>query len=30
MTKKAAAGATPRHLDEAFKREAVRLWQSSG
>ena len=30
MTKKAAAGATPRHFDEAFKREAVRLWQSGG
>lgn len=23
-------GATPRRYDEAFKREAVRLWQSSG
>jgi transposase len=24
------AGATPRQYDEAFKREAVRLWKSSG
>jgi len=30
MTKKKAAGATPRQYDEAFKQEAVRLWQSSG
>jgi len=30
MTKKETAGATPRQYDEAFKREAVRLWQSSG
>jgi len=30
MTNKAAAGATPRHFDEALKQEAVRLWQSSG
>jgi len=30
MTKKQIAGATPRQYDEAFKREAVRLWQSSG
>lgn len=29
MTKKAAAGATPRHFGAALKREAVRLWQSS-
>lgn len=30
MTKKKEAGATPRQYDEAFKREAVRLWRSSG
>lgn len=30
MTKKKTAGATPRRYDEAFKQEAVRLWQSSG
>jgi transposase len=30
MTKKKQAGATPRRYDEAFKQEAVRLWQSSG
>ncbi len=30
MTKKKAAWATPRQYDEAFKQEAVRLWQSSG
>jgi transposase len=30
MTKKNQAGATPRQYDEAFKQEAVRLWQSSG
>jgi transposase len=28
MTKKKAAGATPRQYDAAFKAEAVRLWQS--
>lgn len=28
--KKDDAGATPRRYDEAFKQEAVRLWQSSG
>jgi transposase len=30
MTKKKPAGATPRRYDEAYKQEAVRLWQSSG
>ena len=30
MTKRKQAGATPRRYDEAFKQEAVRLWQSSG
>ena len=30
MTKKKEAGAMPRQYDEAFKAEAVRLWQSSG
>ena len=30
MTKKRSAGATPRRYDEAYKQEAVRLWQSSG
>jgi len=30
MTKKKDSGATPRQYDEAFKREAVRLWKSSG
>ena len=30
MTKKKEAGATPRHYDQAFKQEAVRLWISSG
>ena len=30
MTGKKQSGATPRRFDEAFKREAVRLWQSSG
>lgn len=30
MKKKKPAGATPRQYDEAFKQEAVRLWQSSG
>jgi hypothetical protein len=30
MTAKKQAGATPRHYDEAFRQEAVRLWKSSG
>ena len=30
MTNKKKAAATPRRYDEAFKQEAVRLWQSSG
>lgn len=30
MTKKKEAGAAPRQYDEAFKQEAVRLWQCSG
>ncbi len=30
MTKKKVTGATPRQYDEAFKQEAVRLWQNSG
>ncbi len=30
MNKNSKAGATPRRYDEAFKREAVRLWRSSG
>lgn len=30
MKTKQTAGATPRQYDEAFKQEAVRLWQSSG
>ena len=30
MNKDSKAGATPRRYDEAFKREAVRLWKSSG
>jgi len=29
MKKEKQAGATPRRYDEAFKREAVRLWQGS-
>jgi transposase len=30
MTKKKTVGATPRRYDEAFRQEAVRLWQGSG
>jgi transposase len=30
MTKQKEAGARPEQYDEAFKREAVRLWRSSG
>ncbi len=30
MTDQKKAGATPRQYDQAFKQEAVRLWQSSG
>lgn len=30
MTAKKQAGATPRQFDEAFRREAVRLWRTSG
>ncbi|MEI6862264.1 MAG: transposase, partial [Verrucomicrobiota bacterium] len=30
MTNQLKAGATPRRYDEAFRREAVRLWRSSG
>ena len=30
MIAKKQAGATPRQFDEAFKREAVRLWRTSG
>ena len=30
MTAKKPAEATPRRYDEAFRREAIRLWKSSG
>ena len=30
MTKNKPAGALPRRYDEAYKQQAVRLWQSSG
>jgi transposase len=30
MKNQQANGATPRRYDEAFKREAIRLWKSSG
>ena len=30
MTKKNEAEATPRRYDEAFRREAIRLWKTSG